>query len=172
LGFAIIHVFLDLHNVPDWAISFLTGQNTTRHACARCLGFPTVFSSRGPEAACSRLLGDVVVFLHTYLQSQDSRKLSCWMDTGGPRRGLAKQGKVVLRFFSCESDFFMRSFLPFVLFQVSWPSAAVQRSKNMCLSVRGAGSPVLASLLGILFQRQRPQQWLRNTKVSFASGQL
>jgi hypothetical protein len=32
--------------------------------------------------------------------------------------------------------------------------------------------PVLASLLGILFQRQRPQQWLRNTRVSFASGQL
>jgi hypothetical protein len=108
----------------------------------RCLGLPTVFSSRGPEAACSRLLGDVV-FLHTYLQSQDSRKLSCWMDTGGPRRGLAKQGKVVLRFFHVRVIFSLRPFLPFVLFQVSWPSAAVQRSKNMCLSVRGAGSPFL-----------------------------
>jgi hypothetical protein len=141
------------------------------HALAALAFFPTVFSSRGPEAACSRLLGDVV-FLHTYLQSQDSRKLSCWMDTGGPRRGLAKQGKVVLRFFSCESDFFTEVVFAFRFvpsFLAVCGRSKIKKHVSVC---PWCWEPVLASLLGILFQRQRPQQWPRKTKVSFASGQL
>jgi hypothetical protein len=137
--------------------------------------FPRFSRVGDPGAACSRLLGegDVPAYV-LYLQSQDSRKLSCWMDTGGPRTGgISKHGKKLFSLFSCDSDFFVRLFLPFV-FVPSFPGRLwpVERPRKHVSVCPWCWEAVFASLLGILFQRQRPQQWPRNTRMSFASGQL
>ena len=94
-----------------------------------------------------------------------------WAKTGGA--GISKHGKSCISLFSCDSDFFMRSFLPFVLVP-SFPGRLrpLKDQENMCLSVRGAGRPFSSPCWESLFQRQRPQQWPRNTRMSFASGQL
>jgi hypothetical protein len=138
------------------------------------LAFPTVFLESGTRARLVLVCWESseVMFLHTYLQSQDSRNCRVGWTLVGQDGDLASRAKLFSRFFSCDSDFYMRFFLAFVSFQVSWSSAVVQRSRKHVSVCPWCWEAVFASLLGILFQRQRPQQWPRTTRVSFASGQL
>jgi hypothetical protein len=120
--------------------------------CFRCSWpFPRFFSSRGPEPRLVPVCWERVMFLHTNCTVpaepgfEETVVLDghWWAKTGGGW-GLASTGKSCFSLFSCDSDFSMRSFLPFVLFQVFLAVCGpLKDQENMCLSVRGAGRPFL-----------------------------
>lgn len=170
MGFA-IHVFLDLHNVPDWAISFLTGQNTTRHACASLPWLSHGFLESGTRGGLFPFVGRRGV--PAYVPAEPGFEETVVLDGHWwAKTGIGKAGESCSSLFSCESDFFTEVVFAF-RFVPSFPAVCGRSKIKKHVSVcPWCWEPVLASLLGILFQRQRPQQWLRNTRVSFASGQL
>jgi hypothetical protein len=113
------------------------------HALSLLLAFPTLFSSRGPGARLVPVCWERVMFLHTYCTCRARIRGNCrvgWTLVGqGRGGGLASTGKSCFSLFSCDSDFFMRSFLPFV-FVPSFPGRLrpVERPRkhvSVCLSV-------------------------------------